>query len=276
MITEGMSISEWAVRSLMVARSELGESVVCERLGIDGVELSAMIDGRVEIDSDSLSNLEYLCEMMDQVGIDSGIPAPPPVPPPDSELVDGMVLDLDHSGYVDGDVSTDDVDVFSEPVRSCTFEEYQDKRKGALWRARNLAIMTQFRLDISWIERVAALGAVTQFELALIMCYGETLPEPGGRWDVDRRSREVQRRLARLRWVDRQREKEYSGFKGLMNWVMGRDKLSGKEMYRQMLVEADRMDEYDPSDTLLELGARRGLGPGDFLGRTSIEGGAGR
>ena len=55
-----------------------------------------------------------------------------------------------------------------------------------------------------------------------------------------RRWREVERRIARLRWVSDEESKEF-GIKGILNRIMGRRRLSGKEMYEKMVAEADWM-----------------------------------
>ena len=79
---------------------------------------------------------------------------------------------------------------------------------------------------------VTALGLVTQIELALITYFRESLPEPGQNWDAQKWAKEIERRLARLRWVEQQQNDEDSGLKGVWNRVRGRGKPSGKELYR--------------------------------------------
>lgn len=83
---------------------------------------------------------------------------------------------------------------------------------------------------MSYQEHVAAQGMVTQVELALIAYFHESVPDPGCERDSERRSREIERRLARLRWVERKQEREYGGLKGVWNWLVGKHKISGKEL----------------------------------------------
>ena len=57
--------------------------------------------------------------------------------------------------------------------------EEQDKKRVSLRNARALAVMAMFRLGMSYEEHVAALGLVSQIELALIAYFRESVPEPG-------------------------------------------------------------------------------------------------
>ncbi len=60
-------------------------------------------------------------------------------------------------------------------------------------------------------------------------------------WDGDRRLREINRRVSRLLWVEREQEKEFGGIRGVFNWLAGRRRMGGKELVRRMLEEADLM-----------------------------------
>ena len=122
-----------------------------------------------------------------------------------------------------------------------SWSEDMDRKRLSLRSARALAVLTQFRLGMDYQDVVASLGLVTQIELALISFFGESVPEPGVEWDAERRHREIERRLARLRWVEREQDKEYGGFKGVWNNLIGRTRVSGKELYQKMLEEADGM-----------------------------------
>ena len=116
-----------------------------------------------------------------------------------------------------------------------------------LRNARALAVMTMFRLGMSYEEKVAALGLVSQIELALIACLRESVPEPGQTWDGHRRAREIERRLARLRWVEHEQEKERRGVRGMWNWLVGKEQLSGKMLFDKMLAAMNS----NPSNDLI-------------------------
>ena len=81
------------------------------------------------------------------------------------------------------------------------------------------------------------------------------------------RWREVERRIARLRWVSDEEAKEFNGIKGIFNRILGRHKLSGKEMYEKMVEEADwmvtamRAGRQD-ADVISEVASFVGLGSG--------------
>ena len=86
----------------------------------------------------------------------------------------------------------------------------------SLRNAYTMATMTQYRIGMTRMETVTALGLVTQIELALITYFRESLPEPGQNWDSQKRAREIERRLAWLRWVEQQQNDEDSGFEGCL------------------------------------------------------------
>ena len=71
--------------------------------------------------------------------------------------------------------------------------------------------------------------------------------------------------MARLCWVADEEAKEYSGIKGILNRIMGRRRLSGKEMYEKMVQEADWMVAAmragrEDSDVISEVVGYIGLG----------------
>ena len=121
------------------------------------------------------------------------------------------------------------------------WKEEQDKRRIAMRNTRALAVMTMFRLGMSYEEQVAALGLVSQVELALISYFKGSVPEPGQSWDPHRRAREIERRLARLRWVEGEQQKERRGVRGLGNWLTGKPPLTGKMLDERMIRHADGM-----------------------------------
>ena len=52
---------------------------------------------------------------------------------------------------------------------------------------------------------------------------------------------EVERRLARLRWVEHEQEKERRGVRGVWNWLVGKEQLPGKMLFDEMIEHADGM-----------------------------------
>ena len=102
---------------------------------------------------------------------------------------------------------------------------------------RRLALRRMHRLGMRYQGQVAMLGLVAKIELALISFFDDTLPDPGMEWDGDRRLREINRRIARLLWVEQ--EREFGGIRGVFNWLVGRRRLGGKELVDRMLAEAD-------------------------------------
>ena len=133
-------------------------------------------------------------------------------------------VDIDQDGKPD--VPLYGIDLSSRSGMS--WMEQQDRRRTSLRNAHTMATMTQYRIGMTRMETVTALGLVTQIELALITCFQESLPEPGQNWDSQKRAREIERRLARLRWVEQQQNDEYSGLKGAWNRVRGRRRPSGQ------------------------------------------------
>ena len=90
-------------------------------------------------------------------------------------------------------------------------------------------------------EQVAAVGFLTRVEFGFdhgVQRYGAG---PGGQLDIEQRATEIDRRLARLRWVEEKQKEEYGGWKGVWRAVVGRKRVSGKELFQKMLDEADDM-----------------------------------
>ena len=188
-------------------------------------------------------------------------------PAPRGEDLRESVLAVDMDGDGVADIAFPGVGVVSTGE---SWDDRMDRKRVSLWTSRSLAMMTQFRIGMKYQEHVAALGLVTQIELALIALFRESVPESGMVWDGVRRDREIQKRLARLRWVEREREREYGGFKGFLNRVMGRERVSGKELYQRMLEEADAMlsamSQADRGDRVMHE-VMRYTGSGDLMDR---------
>ena len=217
-----------AGRDLEALVQQLGDDAVAEGLGVTTGALESLKDAQVEMDDETLENLERMCQVLgNAVGsLDAFGGQAPSI----------VAVDLDQDGTPDVELSG--VGMLTPSV---SWTEEQEQKRISLRSARALALITQFRLGMSYQEHFAALGMVTQVELALIAYFRESVPEPGVEWDGERRSREIERRLARLRWVEREQEREYGGLKGVWNWLVGRNRISGKELYQRMLNEADGM-----------------------------------
>ena len=170
-------------------------------------------------------------------------------PVPEGTDLDGtgeVMLGLDMDG--DGKVDVPLPGAMVTP-RSGNWNDDIEDRRQALWTAWSIAQMTQNRL-MKHKETVAALSWVAEIELALISFYGDSVPDPGVRWDMERKTREINTRLERLRWAREEQEREYGGLKGVMRWLVGDRVPSGKELYRRMVDEADRLlDSVDIGDT---------------------------
>ena len=178
--------------------------------------------------------------------------------------VPGQVVDV----AIDQDGKPDAYGIGVSSRSGMSWMEQQERRRMSLRNAHAMATMTQYRIGMTHLETVTALGLVTQIELALITCFRESLPEPGRNWDSQKRAREIERRLARLRWVEQEQEREDSGLKGMWNRVRGRGRPSGKELYERMVKNADTMimgmQEPDRDDDVLAEALRfTGVGPED-------------
>ena len=152
-----------------------------------------------------------------------------------------------------------------EPVavepRVSPLEQRREQGRLSMWRARSLAISTQFRLESTDAEQLAAVELVAAVELYLIAYFGDTVPTPGMAWDEGRRERAMNLRLARLRWVRRRQEEEYTGLRGLWTALMGRRRITAMALYDRMVAEAG--EAMDPEV--------RGLLNQDMAGRVEMD-----
>ena len=108
------------------------------------------------------------------------------------------------------------------------FQVQRERMRASMWGARTLAFATQFRLGLSPDDQYVAMSVVQQLEMCLIMYFGDSLPEPGAPWDMQRRYREVELRLGRLRWIERRVADSQRGFRGVWNWVLGSPEAVGQ------------------------------------------------
>ena len=178
--------------------------------------------------------------------------------------VPGQVIDVD----IDQDGKPDAYGIGVSSRSGMSWMEQQERRRMSLRNAHAMATMTQYRIGMTHLETITALGLVTQIELALITYFRESLPEPGRNWDSQKRAREIERRLARLRWVEQEQEREDSGLKGVWNRVRGRGRPTAQQLYNRMIENADAMilgmQEPDrDTDVLAEALRFTGVGPED-------------
>ena len=221
--------------------SQLGPVMVAEHLGVDEAALTLLADGQAELDQEAAQNLAHLLSVLgDAVSVAPGADEDlPPLLPPDDGSVNGVecvvTLDLDGDGAADVELAG----VGLTPANDRHWADSVEQKRMSLRSARALAMSTQFRLGMDYQETVAALGLVTRIELALIMFFRESVPEPGMEWDGERWAREADKRLARLRWVTREQQREFSGLRGVWNRLRGKGPVSGRDLYERMVSEAD-------------------------------------
>ncbi len=205
---------------------QLGVDVVSETLEVEMEVLGDLHSGVVPLEGRVLERLNVLAESMGMTveWWEDETPV--------SEAVGVEVEEP-------GGVLEDELPAGGVSSRSRSWAGNLEDRRQVLRRMRRLALMTQHRLGMKYQGQVAMLGLVAKIELALISFFDDTLPEPGVEWDGDRRLREINRRISRLLWVEREQEKEFGGIRGVFNWLAGRRRLSGKELVERMLYEAD-------------------------------------
>ena len=253
---------------------QLGANVVSETLEVEIEALSRFQSGAAPLEGGVLERLNALGESMGMTveWWDEELP-----------LSDVGGVDLEEPAVA----LEEDLPAAGVSSRSRSWAENLEERRLALRRMHRLAQMMQHRLGMRYQGQVAMLGLVglvAKIELALISFFDDTLPDSGMEWDVDRRLREIKRRIARLLWVEQEQEKEFGGIRGVFNWLVGRRRLGGKELVRRMLEEADLimavLPEAGPPRTLLDSkGAPEGEGMPDLVRyvevRELVEGGAG-
>lgn len=262
-------------QGLRLLVDQLGFTAVAENLGVTDSGLQSLLDGDVEMDAAARDGFSRMCAVMgdavgwwsleDQVGSRNGR---------------GSSLEADDDyGEEDSWYSEDRLALLppeadrkpaeewtalerqaAAPVRSAGWEDERERRRQVLWRALDLAIRRQFVMGLSYGEQIRSMLMVIRLELALIMNYNESVPDPGVRWDIERKHREIDRRLARQRWGEEQLRKSGGLLGGVVRWLRS-EEVSGKELYLKMIAEADRSMTYPVG--ALPSGE---VGPGEWIG----------
>ena len=127
------------------------------------------------------------------------------------------------------------------PAPGMTWTESQAQRMENLWAARELALMTQFSLRMDETELLYAMGLVNQIELALIMMFGQSVPDRNRHWDEFRRQKEIYIRMVRRNRIQRDLRREMGGFKGLLRSLRGQKTVSAKDLYARLFLYVDDM-----------------------------------
>ena len=266
-------------RKLLVLVKQLGFSAVAENLGVTNAGLQELLEGRGELDVRGEEGLARICAVMGEAVAwwDLEGQAAPEVhgngaggawTPEEEEVLEEVLYHAYSEGELvpataagrKGEPRAEEVAVLA-PVRTETWEQELERRRQVLWRALDLSVLSQFRLGMPRRQQLEAMVVVIQLELALIMNYNESVPDPGVRWDLERRHREIERRLARKRWAEEELRKAKGPLGYLARWLGVEG--SGKELYQQMIVEADQ-------SIMAVVAGRRGEGrpgrPEDWVG----------
>ena len=220
---------EWA--ALVDAFGERVRERVGEDLFVDIEGVSSGEDGSGDVGDDDSREGEEVVQLASVADEDEEYPTP-----------GGVGLAQEFLGYME------DLDVEGEVPRGLAGEggvaelQYCSDRyrwRGTLWRARALGVLSQMRLGMSFSQHMGVLSAVAQIELALILEFGDSVPEEGQDWSITRRYREIDRRLSRLRWIEAEQAREMRGLRGVWRRVTGERQVSGRELYYRMLEAAD-------------------------------------
>ena len=250
-----------AVRRQMLNElvAQVGAELVAETLRLEVEAVGQLLAGTVEISPEIGAGIEEFAGLLaGAVGVAPRGAAPEAVNGSDAAPM--VTVDLDGDGVADLELAG----VAVGPAAR-GWAESEEQRRVSLRAARAMALSVQFRVGMEHRELVAALELCTRIELVLIMYFGETVPDPGMEWDGERRLREVEKRMARLRWVTREHTREFSGLKGMWKRMIGKGPVSGRDLYVQMTQETDVMLD------MMELSEERTDGLESLMRRSGLE-----
>ena len=233
-----------------------GRGLVREMLGISDNMLGGLLDGTDEWPPGVWERFMELWSLLESGG--ATLPGDPSQDEPDQQDGDESFARPEEPGMGDSsgetvlqapeDVAkTEDWEIPNQPSVTKPAplahrrNDLLERRRVALWQGRDVAMIKLDQVGMKHREHVAGIGLVAQIELILIFFFHESVPQPGEAWTSGRRAQEIDKRLAILRWVEREEQKMFSGFGGLWNWLMGRRRLSGKEFYYRAIADNDNL-----------------------------------
>ena len=198
---DGISVEELEIFEML--NRYVGARILGENLGEDEEFVTRVSSGEQGLEAHHVDAMYDLMEVVQQaVGEDLGPEEPvvqvgqaPENLPVRVRPEERVAFGIDFDGDNEPDVVMGGM-VSARP--GVGWMDEQEKKRVSLRNARALAVMTMFRLGMKYEEQVAALGLVSQIELALIAYFRDSVPEPGQTWDSHRRAREIERRLARF------------------------------------------------------------------------------
>ena len=226
-----------------------GRKYTLEVLSLTDDDLDGYLSGVLEMSPDVEHRIQEVHDLLENrsnsLPMGGGLKLRLDDEEPEDDAGSMLSIDLDGDGVADMEIPN--LGVITKPHASLSAQA--ERRRDTLVSAWAVALMTQFRTDMDHQDTVAALGLITEIEVALIMAFRETIPL-GREWDPERRARELEKRFARLRWVRKEREREFSGLKGVLNKMRGKRAVTGQELYERMVVETDMIMDMMENQTL--------------------------
>lgn len=221
-----------AKQSLEEAVDTLGPELVSEWMGWSTSDLDAFLSVEgVDLDGEQEQRLRLTLGVVAKarhvVGVDLG----------DDELEEVSGI----SSASEEEAGLAELGLAGEDLRAPYARGTSEKVKNVLMVIYVETMRRQMDMSLSERAVLEQMGLMLQIELALIMYFGESVPETGQHWDTERRTREMLLRVKRLRWVQAKQAEEFKGLRGVMAWVFGSKPKTGKELFALMLKEVDEM-----------------------------------